>query len=150
MNSNLKKRNMKLGRPVALAVIGLLGSVSLSGCLDSSGSLNGDDEINSGIYFDISSVDYSAVTVDASAADLAPGARLLAAQCAQCHGTYGVAVREWPDLWGSGRQIGNWMSQYQDVNYEDNMMHVHALGYTDDEVNLLKTYYPKIAYSGGQ
>lgn len=150
MSKNLKKSNMKLGRPAVLAVIGLVGGLSLSGCLDSSGSSNGDDEINSGIYFDISSVDYSAVSVDASAADLASGARLLAAQCAQCHGTYGVAVREWPDLWGSGRQIGNWMNQYQDVNYADNMMHVHALGYSEDEVNLLKSYYPKIAYSGGQ
>lgn len=150
MSRNFKKRNMKLGRPAVLAVIGLMSSLSLSGCLDSSGSSNGEDEINSGIYFDISSVDYSAVSVEASAADLASGARLLASQCAQCHGTYGVAVREWPDLWGSGRQISSWMSAYQDVSYADNMMHVHALGYSEDEVTLLKAYYPKIVYSGGQ
>ncbi|MBF6058943.1 c-type cytochrome [Thiomicrorhabdus heinhorstiae] len=142
-----KNNHRKWYRPAGMAMISLAGSLLLTGCFDSSSQ---DNEINSGIYFDISTVDYSAVTVDASAADLAPGARLLASQCAECHGTYGVAVRDWPDLWGSGRQISNWMKLYQDLNYEDNMMHVHALGYTEDEVNLLKTYYPKIEYSGAQ
>ena len=129
---------------VSLLVVLLLG-----GCSDSS-----DEAINSGIYFDTSSVDYSSVIVNASAnsigeADsLAVGARLLASQCAQCHGTYGVAVREWPDLWGSGRQISNWMTEYQDVDlYKDNMMYMHALAYTSDEVLLLKSYYPKISYT---
>lgn len=147
MDFNRKKFSLKLSRPVSLSVVAMLSSLALTGCFDSSSQ---NDEINSGIYFDISSVDYDAVTVDASVATLAPGARLLASQCAQCHGTYGVAVREWPDLWGSGRQISNWMNLYQDANYADNMMQLHALGYTADEVDLLKTYYPKIEYSGGQ
>ena len=77
----------------------------------------------SGIHFDITGVDYSAVTVvdlDESNATLA-GARQLAAQCAQCHGTYGVAVgatvENWPSLWGTGRGIAKTMKDYNDTAY---------------------------------
>ncbi|MEA3405886.1 MAG: hypothetical protein U9R28_09140 [Pseudomonadota bacterium] len=100
---------------------------------------------DSGIVFNIASVNYAGITVDETG--LLSGERLLAAQCAQCHGTYGVAVREWPDLWGSGRQIGQWMEDYQDETlYSDNMMYIHALAYTSEEVDLLKSYYPKVTY----
>ena len=140
---------------VALFSISLLG-----GCLDSSTTSDAEDELageavqivipESGINFDIASVNYAGITVDSSVADLLPGARLLAAQCAQCHGTYGVAVSDWPDLWGGGpedRQIGNAMVTYQDETlYSNNMMYLHALAYTPEEVDLLKSYYPKIVY----
>ncbi len=120
--------------------------VLLGGCLGSSS--DDPESTDSGIHFDISSVDYAAITVDES--ELAAGARLLSSQCAQCHGTYGVAVAEWPDLWGSGNQIGYWMKEYQDANtYSDNVMHLHALAYTDDEVNLLKSYFAKVDYAAG-
>lgn len=128
----------------------LLSVLVIGGCSDSSS----DKAINSGIYFPIDGVDYSAVIVNATAnsigetGSIAVGARLLASQCAQCHGTYGVAVRDWPDLWGSGRKISNWMRVYQEVDlYKDNMMHMHALAYTADEVTLLKSYYPKVSYT---
>lgn len=80
-----------------LSIIVLVGC-SGSGGGDSSTEAAGEESVDSGIYFDISGVDYSAISVDESG--LAAGARLLASQCAQCHGTYGVAVSEWPDLWG--------------------------------------------------
>ncbi len=132
----------------AKVFVSLFSVLVLGGCSDSS-----DEAINSGIYFSIDDVDYSAVIVDASANSigdvdsLAVGARLLASQCAQCHGSYGVAVRDWPDLWGSGRQISTWMTDYQDAAYLDNMMYMHAIAYTSAEVDLLKSYYPKIAYT---
>lgn len=101
----------------------------------------------SGIHFDITGVDYSAVSVDES--NMTAGARQLAAQCAQCHGTYGVAVADWPDLWGSGREIGKWMQEYQDAEqYIDNVMYLHAIAYTKEEVKLIKEYYEKVSYEG--
>ena len=133
----------------------LIGALALStsflgGCFNSSSDSGASGELpitDSGIYFDITSVNYAAISVDPSEAYLEPGARLLAAQCAQCHGTYGVAVRDWPDLWGGGRKIGKAMVDYQNEEvYRDNMMYVHALAYTPEEVNLLKSYYPKVTY----
>lgn len=119
----------------------------LSGCDWWSSSSNDDvaGQQDSGIYFDISSVDYAAVTVDDSALD--SGARQLVAQCAQCHGTFGIAVADWPDLYGGSRQISNWMVEYQDADvYSDNMMHLHALAYSETEVELMKTYFRKVDY----
>jgi len=120
----------------------------ISGCNGSSSDDAADDQVaDSGIVFDIASVNYAGITVDETEVDLAPGARLLASQCAQCHGTYGVSVRDWPALWGEERRISKWMNDYQDEEYESSSMHIHALAYTEDEVNLLKTYYPKVTYT---
>jgi cytochrome c553 len=124
--------------------VSLVSSILIVGCFSSSSSTSSD----SGIYFPIDGVNYAGITVDEAGVEaLDPGARLLASQCAQCHGTFGVAVKEWPDLWGGGRQISNWMINYQVAEtYSDDMMHLHALAYTVDEVNLLKSYYPEISY----
>ncbi|MEA1988228.1 MAG: hypothetical protein U9N57_03320 [Pseudomonadota bacterium] len=125
-------------------IVAFMSPILLGGCFSSSES----DEVvdtDSGIYFDISSVDYAAISVDEST--LALGARQLAAQCAQCHGTYGVAVRNWPDLHDASG-LSNTMLEYQDVDvYGGSSMHLHALAYTADEVNLLKTYYSKVSYT---
>jgi cytochrome c553 len=138
------KRNLKhlpLGGGIGIGILG--ATLLLASCFDSSGSKT----VDSGIYFPIDGVNYSAVSVASTAVTLPAGARLLASQCAQCHGTFGVAVREWPDLWGSGRQISTWMNNYQDAaTYSDNMMYMHAMAYTTAEVDLLKSYYPKISY----
>ncbi len=126
--------------------VSLVSSILMVGCFTTSTSTAPDGEVvtDSGIYFDIDSVDYSAITLSGGA--LAPGARLLASQCAQCHGTFGVAVSGWPELWGSGA-VGNWMTVYQDPAYADNMMHLHALAYTPEEVVLIKSYYSKVNYT---
>jgi len=99
------------------------------------------------VHFPIDTVDYSAVSVDEE--NMSLGARQLAAQCAQCHGTYGVAVAEWPDLWGPNRRIGGWMKDYQDPAYIDNIMYMHAVTYSTQEVKLMKEYYDKVTYTGG-
>ncbi len=145
----MKKAEKKLDRAKVLII--LLFGLAIGACNNNASDAPPDEpppEVpDSGIYFDISSVDYSNITVHDSSLDLPAGARVLAAQCAQCHGTYGVAVRDWPDLWGDGRQISNWMTLYQDAEtYGDNVMHLHALAYTPDEVDLLKSYYPKVTY----
>ena len=133
-------------------LIMLLSVMILVGCSSGGGGDSGGEKVDSGIYFDISGVDYSAVSVDES--ELVSGARLLASQCAQCHGTYGVAVVGWPDLWGSGRQISKWMGDYNDISeYGDSMMYLHSgITYTIDEINLIKTYYDGVLYTptGGE
>jgi len=124
----------------------VLAALFLAGCFGSSSGTDEEVVEDSGIYFPIDSVDYSAITLDPGVDGLDAGARLLASQCAQCHGTYGVAVRDWPDLHGSGA-VGTAMTTYQDLSYVDNMMHLHALAYTSDEVTLLKSYYSKVNYT---
>lgn len=126
-------------------IVPFISPILLGGCFGSSESDEVADTADSGIYFDISSVDYAAISVDEST--LALGARQLAAQCAQCHGTYGVAVRNWPDLYDASG-LSNTMQEYQDADiYGASSMHLHALAYTADEVDLLKTYYSKVTYT---
>lgn len=122
--------------------------IALSGCewWDSNSSDNDVEQKDSGIFFDISSVDYSAIELEPAATNLPAGARLLASQCAQCHGSFGVAVADWPSLYGSGA-VGTAMVDYQDINYVDNMMYLHAIAYTEAEVELLKSYYSKVNYT---
>ena len=111
----------------------------------------------SGIHFDITTVDYAAVSVvelDESNATLA-GARQLAAQCTQCHGTYGVAVggsvENWPSLWGKGRHIATTMKDYNDTAYDYSAMHIHSsMSYTQDQIKLIQAYYENITYTGGE
>ncbi|WP_321325996.1 hypothetical protein [Thiomicrorhabdus sp.] len=136
---NIRRSTKSFG----LVAMPLLMSVFITGCFESSSS---DGVADSGIYFPIDGVDYSAISLDSGVNGLAPGARLLASQCAQCHGTYGVAVANWPDIYGPGG-VGNAMTTYQDVSYIDNMMYMHAKAYTTDEVDLLKTYYSKVIYT---
>lgn len=135
----LKTKFRRALLPVAVALPVML----LGGCLGSSDDAN--DEVAAMPTFDISSVDYASISVDES--NLQNGARQLAAQCAQCHGTYGAAVRDWPELWGNHRGITRSMVDYQDHAFEYNVMHLHAMAYTEEEVDLLKSYYPKVTYS---
>jgi len=155
-------------------VLILLFGLMLGGCFNDSGSVQYDptDIVDgtepapvecdssipeSGIHFDITGVDYSAVTVvdlDESNATLT-GARQLAAQCAQCHGTYGVAVGDtvenWPSLWGTGRSIAKTMKDYNDTAYEYSAMHIHStMTYTQDQIKLIQTYYENVTYTGGE
>ncbi len=157
-------------------VLILVSGLMLGGCFNDSGSVqyvidDPSDEIvdgtqpptvecnssipESGIHFDITGVDYSAVTVvdlDESNATLT-GARQLAAQCAQCHGTYGVAVgatvENWPSLWGTGRNIAKTMKDYNDSAYDYSAMHIHSsMTYTQDQIKLIQTYYENVTYTG--
>ncbi len=124
---------------VLLILVSIFVVGGLSSCSSSS------NKVDSGIQFDITEVNYHAVSIDEG--ELEVGARLLAAQCAQCHGTYGVAIADWPSLWGSGRGISKNMEEYQDTKKVNNVMHLHALTYTNEEIQLIKSYYEKITYS---
>jgi sulfide dehydrogenase cytochrome subunit len=78
--------------------------------------------------------------------------QLLASQCAQCHGTYGNAVREMEDIAGESASelSGELLEMLADSTPEDIMDH-QGKGYTRDQIRRIAAYYsalPKPSGSG--
>jgi sulfide dehydrogenase cytochrome subunit len=74
--------------------------------------------------------------------------RLLASQCAQCHGTSGYAVGDMDDLAGESEK--DLYEDLQDMRFEDrpeNIMDHQALGYTEDQIRRIATFYATIPES---
>lgn len=72
-----------------------------------------------------------------------PG-RLLASNCFQCHGTNGRAVSGFESLAGeSASEIYKEIKEMQADAAGENIMHVHARGYTDQELQLIADYFSK-------
>ena len=68
--------------------------------------------------------------------------RLLAAQCAQCHGTNGYAVGDMDGL--SDESYKDLYEDLMDMRSEDrpeDIMDHQALGYTDDQIRRIALYY---------
>ncbi len=68
--------------------------------------------------------------------------RLLASQCAQCHGTNGYAVGEMDKL--AGQEEKDLIEDLRDMRREDraeNIMDHQALGYTEAQIRLIARYY---------
>lgn len=68
--------------------------------------------------------------------------RLLAAQCAQCHGTNGYAVGDMDGL--SDESYKDLYEDLMDMRGEDrpeDIMDHQALGYTDDQIRRIALYY---------
>jgi sulfide dehydrogenase cytochrome subunit len=88
----------------------------------------------------------------AAAADDPLVNQLLASQCAQCHGTYGNAVREMEDIAGESASelSGELLEMLADSTPEDIMDH-QGKGYTRDQIRRIAAYYsalPKPSGSG--
>lgn len=87
----------------------------------------------------------AAVAPEASAAVQAPAvvdlqARALAANCFQCHGTNGYA----PELGIAGMdavELVAKLKQFQADGARENIMNVHALAYTDEQLQLLGAFF---------
>lgn len=78
--------------------------------------------------------------VAASTMDL-PG-RTLAANCFQCHGTNGVAS----ELKIAGESSTEIIGEFNEMRAKDprgNIMNMHALAYTPDEIKLIADYFSK-------
>ena len=72
--------------------------------------------------------------------------RNLAAQCANCHGTYGKSVAEVPSLAGQpANVIVQKMNDYRDRKIPASIMHQLAKGYNDEQVALMANYFSKQA-----
>jgi cytochrome c553 len=76
----------------------------------------------------------------ANAAEPNPG-RLLAAQCAQCHGTNGHAVKG-ESL--AGKNIYGDVSEMKSKVKPEDIMHQQAKGYTDAELRLIGQYFSTV------
>lgn len=84
-----------------------------------------------------------ALLLAAAAADAAPPAgRLLAAQCAQCHGTNGQAVGGMEKLAGESENeiYGELIKMKANIKPSE-IMHRQAAGYTDAQIRLMARYY---------
>ena len=68
--------------------------------------------------------------------------RLLASQCAQCHGTNGHAVGDMDDLYDESYKdlYEDLMDMVSEDRPEDIMDH-QALGYTEDQIRRIAHYY---------
>ena len=74
--------------------------------------------------------------------------RLLASQCAQCHGTSGYAVGDMDDL--AGEDAKDLYEDLEDMRFEDrpeNIMDHQALGYTEDQIRRIAAFYATIPES---
>lgn len=71
-----------------------------------------------------------------------PTGRLLASQCAQCHGTEGQSVGDIDSLRGeSAGELYNEMMEMKYGNKPSDIMHSQAKGYTDTQIRLIADYY---------
>ncbi len=75
--------------------------------------------------------------------------RLLAAQCAQCHGTNGYSVDDIDSL--AGQSAKDLREDLRDMRKEDkpeNIMDHQAMGYTEDQIRRIAAYYSTLPEPG--
>ncbi len=74
--------------------------------------------------------------------------RLLASQCAQCHGTNGHSVGDIDSLAGEDDIAGELREMSNKSNPDDIMEH-QAMGYTSDQIRRIAAYYATTSENGG-
>lgn len=90
------------------------------------------------------------MTLPASAEDVTVN-RLLASQCAQCHGTNGHAVGNMDSLHDeSAQEIREELTEMQREGRPGDIMEHQALGYTADQIRRIAQYFGSRTGSGGQ
>ncbi len=70
------------------------------------------------------------------------GARLLAAQCFQCHGTAGASLSKIKSL--SGESEAEIVEDMLEMKYSTNLndiMHRQAMGYSEDQIRMIAAYF---------
>ena len=80
--------------------------------------------------------------------DLPDGARLLASQCFQCHGTDGKSVTGIDSL--AGESASEIIEEMQEMKQEQDheLMHFQALGYSDAQIQTLAQFFASQTDSG--
>jgi cytochrome c553 len=90
----------------------------------------------------------AALSLAASAQTPPPG-RVLASQCAQCHGTNGNGPG-FDELAGkSARELEGELREMKNRNPVESIMDRQARGYTDEQIRLLSEYLSTLPGSGG-
>lgn len=118
---------MKLFKLKALFM--LMALLFLTGCIDGLSSDDYDDD-------DDDDDDYRVEVYVPVAQYTVTTGRLLASQCAQCHGTNGYSVNNWDRLVGSD-EIAREMYEYNTAH----IMGAQTVGYTAAEINDLSYYF---------
>ncbi len=78
-----------------------------------------------------------------------PAGRLLAAQCAQCHGTGGQSASGIDSL--AGESASELYSEMLEMKYSQDtgdIMHRQAKGYTEEQIRLIANYYATLNGGG--
>jgi len=69
-------------------------------------------------------------------------ARFVAANCANCHGTHGVAKGAMPSLAGQSKErIAETMRAFRDGKRPATIMHQLAKGYTDEQIDAVAAHF---------
>lgn len=77
--------------------------------------------------------------------------RMLASQCAQCHGTDGYAVGDMDGL--TDESFKDLYEDLTDMQFEDrpeDIMDHQALGYTEDQIRRIALYFAALSGKGGE
>ena len=74
--------------------------------------------------------------------------RLLASQCAQCHGTDGISVSGIESLAGESDEILEEMFEMK-RSTRNRVMHLQAKGYSDEQIRQIADYFSSL-YQGGK
>ena len=75
--------------------------------------------------------------------------RLLASQCAQCHGTNGYAVGDIDSLAGEdAKDLYEDLTDMQGEDRPEDIMDHQALGYTEDQIRRIAAYYDTVPEPG--
>ena len=86
----------------------------------------------------------AALLTSAHAANDAPPVRMLAANCANCHGTTGRASGAMPSLAGVNKDyLVEQMLQFREGKRPATVMHQLAMGYRDEEIALLAEFFAR-------
>lgn len=80
----------------------------------------------------------------ASAQSAADTGRFVAANCANCHGTHGIAKGAMPSLAGQKKEyIVEQMRAFRDGKRPATLMHQIAKGYTDAQVEAIADFFAR-------
>ena len=83
-------------------------------------------------------------TVLAQAPELPANAGYLASNCANCHGTTGIAKGAMPSLAGQQKTfIVDQMKAFRDGKRPATIMHQLAKGYTDQQIELVADFFSR-------
>ncbi len=118
----------------ALKILGILLAVSLSACSNTNGDDDRDDrEGEEGVG-----------SLQTPVIGVPTAGRLLASQCAQCHGTDGHSVSEIDSL--AGEDVSKIVEELSEMRQENEreIMTYHALGYTNEQIRLIAEYLGSI------
>lgn len=81
-------------------------------------------------------------SLPAASAEVDKRARSLASTCAACHGTDGKSVGGTAVLAGMDKaEFVNQMKAFKSGQRKVTVMHQHARGYTDEEIEKMATYF---------